>query len=143
MKKIIIGLLSIISISSFAKTIQHDSCRLFTGFVDQELIMILENKGYEIYYSDKLESNSLLLRTSTVTSIFDSHPLSVMACPAQHEKWTKFKDIATIYRFDGAAYMMLATDDTTYQACQQSGGVKKSERSIKRLLRKLPNCEIK
>jgi hypothetical protein len=142
MKTIITGMMALISISAFAKTIKHENCRLHGGFYNSELNMILENKGYTLY-SGKIEQNTLNLEIDSDSEEFESHPLSVMACPAQNEKWTKFTDYASVARFDGQNFYTLAQENTNYQACLQSGGEGKAYRSIKRLLNNLPDCEIK
>lgn len=142
MKKIICGVLALTSLTGFASTIKHENCKLNGAFYNSELNMILEDKGYTLY-AGKMEPGTLNLDIDSDSKIFDSHPLSVMACPAQDEKWAKFTDYAFIQRFDGSNFFTVAQEETSYQACLQSGGEGKAERSIKRLLRKLPDCEVK
>lgn len=124
-----------------ASTIKHENCKLNGSFQNSELNMILGRKGY-ILYSGKIDQNTLNLETDSDSDTFDSHPLSV-ACSAQNEQWAKFTDYASIQRYDGSNFFTLAQAKTHYQACLQSGGEGKADRSMKRLLNKLPNCEIK
>ena len=142
MKKYIVGLLALASFSSFGSTIEHENCKLYGAFYDSDLNMILEDKGYYLY-AGSIRPNTLNLEINSNSEAFDSHPLSVMACPAQNEQWAKFSDYAFIERFDGKDFFTLAKEKTSYQACLQSGGVIKTKRSLKRLLKSLPNCEVK
>lgn len=142
MKKLLIGFLAIMSATAFSKTIEHSDCRLFTDNAGHELSQSLEKKGYVTYSSERPENNSLIFHLSTIANTLESHPLSVL-CPGQSEKWAQFEYIAYIVDFDGAGHMVLASERSSYQACQQSGGDKKSERALKRILKSLPDCQIK
>jgi hypothetical protein len=142
MNKIFIGFFALVSASSFASTIKHENCKLYGAFYDSELNMILENKGYSLY-AGEIQDNTLNLEIDSNSEAFDAHPLSVMACPAQNEKWAKFTNFASIQRFDGNNFFTLAKEKTNYQACLQSGGEGKAKSSMKRLLKNLPDCEVK
>ena len=142
MKKLLIGMFVLVSASSFGSTIKHQNCKLNGAFYNSELNMILEGKGYTLY-TGQIEPGTLNLDIESDSKTFDSHPLSVMACPVQGEKWAKFTDYASIQRSDGTNFFTVAQEETSYQACLQSGGEGKAERSIKRLLRNLPDCEVK
>ncbi len=141
MKFIIIGLMYLTTFSAFTATLTHENCRLNGAFHNNELNMILENKGYTLYVG-KIEKNTLYLHINSGAREYDSHPFSVLACQAQDEKWARFTNYASIHRFDGTYFLKVAQGKTNYRACLQSGGEWKSERSMKRLLRSLPDCEL-
>lgn len=137
MKKLLVGLLALGSISAFSSTINHSNCELNISNVSTTTAqqISLSQKGYSLYSGSAKEGTLKLELEADYEYTADMF----------NNRTEKSIYTISINKISTRSMFRIFETDTSYSNARQETGKsvrRKSQRAMKRLFKRLPKCSL-